>query len=173
MYVYRCTSTCLFHTGYVIIKWLFISLYSSGISNRILLFMYTCEGGWGVEVRGEGWGARAAESSRVARGRDTRRERRVASERETRGERAPRNSERERERAHTRVQPGGVCLLYRGTRMIWKGRGSRVTSCHSAVPSTYPPPVYEVSTDRWGQRIEGQQIANTTTNNEQEITINE
>ena len=33
--------------------------------------------------------------------------------------------------------------------MIWKGRGSRVTS-HSAVPPTYPPPVYEMSADRWG-----------------------
>ena len=44
--------------------------------------------------------------------------------------------ERERESTHTRVRRGGVCLLYRGTRMIWKGRGSRVTSCHSAVPST-------------------------------------
>ena len=59
-------------------------------------------------------------------------------ERERRGskEREPRTRARDREREHTRVQRGGVCLLYRGTRMIWKGRGSRVTSCHSAVPST-------------------------------------
>ena len=45
---------------------------------------------------------------------------------------------RERERrTHTRdCARGGVCPLYRGTRMSWKGRGNRVTSCHSVLPST-------------------------------------
>ena len=63
--------------------------------------------GGGVEVRGEG---RGAEKSR-----DTRRETRVERE----SEHVARESERhaiEREHVHTRVQRGGVCLLYRGTR---------------------------------------------------------
>ena len=76
------------------------------------------------------------------------RERHVAPERE----REPRT--RARERARTRECDVAGCASYRGTRMIWKGRGSRVTSCHSAVPSTYPPPVYEMSADRWGHRFE-------------------
>ena len=46
--------------------------------------------------------------------------------------------ERERERAHIAQSTWHrVCPLYRGTRMIWKGRGSRVSTCHSTLPPTY------------------------------------
>ena len=75
-----------------------------------------------------------------------RREAETRVERETRGEsqrerhvvreRERASREREREHAHKRVRRGGVCLLYRGTRRCEKEWGSRVTSCHSALPST-------------------------------------
>ena len=78
----------------------------------------------------------------------------------------------ERERARTRVRRGGVCLLYRGTRMIWKGRGSRVTSCHSVVPSTYPPPVYEMSADRWGSETKQKKRQQSRKRQEEEGTRN-
>ena len=48
-----------------------------------------------------------------------------------------REKEKERERRTRRkiMRRGGVCLLYRGTRRCEEW-GSRVTSCHSALPST-------------------------------------
>ena len=95
------------------------------------------------DTRGHGRGKRRRERDVHAKVHERERERRGSKERATH------ESEREREHTHTRVRRDGVCLLYRGTRMIWKGRGSRVTSCHSAVPSTFANEIHSKSQRRY------------------------
>ena len=96
---------------------------------------------WGSRERlGEMVGSEARwQSIRGSRG-----ERARGRERETSGREREvvhvevHESEREKDERATCAQATwrGVCPLYRGRRRFWKEWGSRVTSCHSALPST-------------------------------------
>ena len=122
-----------------------------GIQNRNVT---SVEGLARREARGRRKGTRGHQRDERRRERDVyskvherERERHVAPERDSHAR------ERERESTRTGDLAQGV-LLIQCTRKIQKGRESRVTSCHSVVPSTYPPIVYEMSADRWNYRLE-------------------